>query len=95
MNRDALLERQVEEYMQEGYITDDPPDLIEYCGRCGERLPMSYKALLCPGCGAAIVDEKENNKNTELISFVRGILSQYNATPDEWEHFNAIMGVDA
>jgi len=38
---------------------------------------------------------EEKGERLELILFTKEVLNRYNATPCEWDHLNAILGIDS
>jgi len=57
-----------------------------------EFKPMTVEMLT-----ARIQEKRETNQvlkkqNAELVEFIKGTLSYYNATPDEWDNLESILG---
>jgi len=41
------------------------------------------------------LEQEHKNMMRELLAFIKDTLSEYNATPDEWDHLYAILGMDS
>lgn len=76
-----------------------------YLGGGGINLKLVIGAIACliaavanhfmeKNLSALEVEVKENGERLELILFTKEVLRKYNATPCEWDHLNAILGID-